>query len=787
MKKMNFKVMSKKEFISNNYYDAIFVYGAGNACYYLGEVFGNTEIMNKIIGFVDRDPDKQERRIDIAQHHFRVFSPDIFKIYAGRKIAVIISCVKFEPILEQFRNMAEMKNADVFLLHHFDWADADERAMNKKLPKSLKLTKTPEIPKVIHYCWFGGNPIPDNYKKWMESWQKFNPDYEIKEWNESNYDVTKNLYMYQAYEQKKWGFVPDYARLDIIYNHGGIYLDTDVEVVKSFDDMLYQKGFAGFESDKFVALGLGFGAVPGLPIIKEMLDYYEDKAFINDDGTLNLIASPHMQTDVLSEYGLQKNGEYQVVADMTIFPEKMFCGKSERLRRIRCNEYTHSIHHYDGSWLDEESKKINKSKEAVLDTANEKDYTYDKKKVHKCTISVIVIVYNVEDYLEECIDSIINQKYKNLEIILVDDGSTDKSGKICDSYAKKDSRVKVVHKKNGGLVSARQAGVEVATGKYVTFVDGDDWIDEEMYEELIDYAEGYKADVVASGINRNFEDRVKTECNLIPNGYYTKQMMEEDVYPFMMFDMKKMNHYVDPSLCNKLFSLKAIKPIILDVEKEIFYLGEDAATTYPFLLKAKNMYVTDRAFYHHRIINVTKKVSEYKDDKVFERLNIWYHYVKTVFEKSKYKKIMLPQLDLYYAIKLNQLSIRGTGVDFLQLFSRYWSKPVSSNLNVRYVLPEFEELEGKKIVLYGAGAVGKEYDRQLRHSTYNMVGWIDKNYEYLQKTGWPVKSVDELSDIEFDIILVATTKRDLYVEIKSELIKKGISEELIIWGRPSNC
>lgn len=769
-----------------NEYDAILVYGAGKACYYLGEVFGNTEIINKIIGFVDKDPNKQEGRIDIAQHRFRVFSPDIFKIYAGRRIAVIISCVKFEPIVEQFRNMPELINADVFLLHHFDWAEAEERAMNKKLPASLKRTDSPVIPKIIHYCWFGGNPIPKHYKKWMESWQKYNPDYEIKEWNESNYDVTKNLYMYQAYEKKKWGFVPDYARLDIIYKHGGIYLDTDVEIVKSFDDMLYQKGFAGFESEKFVALGLGFGAIPGLPIIKEMLDYYEDKAFVNEDGTLNLIASPHMQTDVLAEYGLIKNGEYQTVANMTIFPEKVFCGKSERLRRIRCNKYTHSIHHYDGSWLDENTKKINKSKEIILDTTNVPKESQEVRKRYKCKISVIVIVYNVEKYLEECVESIINQSYKNLEIILVDDGSIDESGKLCDSFAKKDDRVKVIHKENGGLVSARQAGVSIATGKYVTFVDGDDWIDLDMYSDLVDHAESYKVDVVASGINRNFEDHTKVECNLIPNGYYSKQMLEEDVYPYMMFSVKKMYHYVDPSLCNKLFALKKIKPIILSVEKEIFYLAEDAATTYPFLLKAKSVYVTDKAFYHHRIIKDVSGKATYKDEKVFERLVIWYEYVKNVFVKSKYKKIMLPQLDIYYSLKLNQLSIKNTGVDFLQLFNKYWAKPVGTDFNLRYRLPELEGLEGKKIILYGSGAVGRDYDKQLRHSTYTVVGWVDKNYEYMRKNGWPIISVEEMKDIQYDIILVAVKKIELYNEIKKELIKKGIAKELIIWGCPSN-
>ena len=165
--------------------------------------------------------------------------------------------------------------------------------------------------------------------------------------------------MMQAYENKKWGFVPDFARLDIIYHYGGIYLDTDVELIQNLDDLLYQKGFAGFEGDNYVALGLGFGAVKELPIIKEMLEYYNNIDFVNEDGTLNLIASPVWQTELLLKKGLKLNGEYQIVKDLTIFPEKMLTGKNLGTRRIRLMPYTRSIHHYEGSWLDIRGKKNN--------------------------------------------------------------------------------------------------------------------------------------------------------------------------------------------------------------------------------------------------------------------------------------------------------------------------------------------------------------------------------------------------------------------------------------------
>ena len=161
------------------------------------------------------------------------------------------------------------------------------------------------IPKIIHYCWVGNAPKPKSVLYCIESWKKFCPDYEIREWNESNYDFTKNKYMKQAYEAKKWGFVPDYARLDIIYEYGGIYLDTDVEIIRSFDELLDQEAFMGFEETGektyYVNCGQGFGAVPHHEIIKKARDLYEHISFYKEDGTLNMLASPHYTTKILEQ------------------------------------------------------------------------------------------------------------------------------------------------------------------------------------------------------------------------------------------------------------------------------------------------------------------------------------------------------------------------------------------------------------------------------------------------------------------------------------------------------
>ncbi len=208
------------------------------------------------------------------------------------------------------------------------------------------------IPKKIHYCWFGGNPLPDSAKSCIASWKKFCPDYEIIEWNESNYDVSKNLYMKQAYACRKWSFVSDYARLDIIYHHGGIYLDTDVELLKPIDPLLNADGFMGFEDGRHVALGLGFGAVPENSVVKKIWDMYEELSFYHDDGSINLTPGPVLWTEVLLQHGLVQNNARQQIAGVEIFPSEYFCPLNFKTGKKHLTPQSYSIHWYDASWYD---------------------------------------------------------------------------------------------------------------------------------------------------------------------------------------------------------------------------------------------------------------------------------------------------------------------------------------------------------------------------------------------------------------------------------------------------
>lgn len=209
------------------------------------------------------------------------------------------------------------------------------------------------IPKKIHYCWFGNGQKSKLAQKCINSWKKHCPDYEIIEWSEKNIDVCGNLFAKQAYDARKWGFVPDYWRLWIIYNYGGIYLDTDVELVKSPDSLLPNPGYAGYEDDEHINLGLGFGAEKGNPIIAALMKQYEGVSFINADGTLNLTPSPLLNTEVFRErlsLGVD-TGEIQSFPDFTILPREYLCPMNHDTGKITRTKNTHSIHHFEGTWV----------------------------------------------------------------------------------------------------------------------------------------------------------------------------------------------------------------------------------------------------------------------------------------------------------------------------------------------------------------------------------------------------------------------------------------------------
>lgn len=222
------------------------------------------------------------------------------------------------------------------------------------------------IPKIIHYCWFGRNEKPALIKKCLKSWKKYCPDYEIIEWNEDNFDVNSIRFCKQAYQAKKWAFVTDYVRLKVLSEMGGIYMDTDVELLKSLDSFLDFQCFLGFQHEHYVSTGLVIGAQPGDEFIAQNAGIYEDMEFMDETDSHKLVVCQEYTTKLLQERGLviPDTGEIQRLGDIVVFPPEYFCPYDHRTGIMNRTEHTVAIHHFASSWWDKERKKAhNRSKQ----------------------------------------------------------------------------------------------------------------------------------------------------------------------------------------------------------------------------------------------------------------------------------------------------------------------------------------------------------------------------------------------------------------------------------------
>lgn len=230
------------------------------------------------------------------------------------------------------------------------------------------------IPKIIHYCWFGRNPKPKDVYGYIETWKKHNPDYEIKEWNEDNFDIHCCKYVWEAYNVQKYAFVSDYARLYALYTEGGIYLDTDVEVRKSFDSLLENQSFVGWE-DNFLGTGV-LAACKKQKWVKDILDTYNGEPFIWWSGKLNNNPNPYRLNDVLKNYGLKMTHTCDVLKDnIAIYPIDILCANNHEKNEYVITDRTISIHHYSGTWS-------SKSKQSCLDKI--------KQRIHNLKIKILL-------------------------------------------------------------------------------------------------------------------------------------------------------------------------------------------------------------------------------------------------------------------------------------------------------------------------------------------------------------------------------------------------------------
>lgn len=380
-------------------------------------------------------------------------------------------------------------------------------------------------------------------------------------------------------------------------------------------------------------------------------------------------------------------------------------------------------------------------------------------------ISIVVPIYNIENYLKKCIESIIGQSYKNLEIILVDDGSTDGCPEICDYYSEIDNRIHVIHKKNGGLVSARKAGTAVAKGDYILNVDGDDWIERDRIEVLVTKGilPNHSDMVYMIGDIREFEDySIFIDSDVLQKTYYGEEV-RECIFPLLIDTEEVFRRKIR----NCMWSW-AIRTELLQKKQKLvddrITVSEDEICIWFCLLEAKSVTLIRQGGYHYiqRELSVMHKASVMSDNNGF-RIRIWYQQLKHCIKDSQVsEKIYMIFICLaVYSIIL---------ADYELLLSK----------NTDYLYPFAKVKRNTRIIIYGAGKVGHSLIRYLsKTEDYQVMLWVDKFKKRSSVPGYTISTIEDISKVDYDYIVIAILNADIVQEIKKALMCSGVCEEKI--------
>jgi len=356
-------------------------------------------------------------------------------------------------------------------------------------------------------------------------------------------------------------------------------------------------------------------------------------------------------------------------------------------------------------------------------------------------ISIIIPIYNVDAYLFQCVDSVLKQTYRDLEIILVNDGSTDKSQEICESFRKSDSRVLVITKPNGGLVSARKAGLRAAKGNYIFYLDGDDWLDLDCLYKYYSCAILHDVDIVLGNFKREFLGNYVLVQNSISSGLYDKNQMKLEVYPKMIYDGNFFQHGIRTYSWGKLYKRDVIEKLQAAIPNEII-VGEDAALIYPAIYRSNKIFIMDYAGcnYRQRSNSILKTVSlDYSRE--INGLQLLTSFLTKHLDLSDEKSNFLKQLKVYFM----SLVVIRTGA-FLG------DQSLSEKFSLYGVLKP-----GTKVCLYNSGSFGQHVYKSIQlNKNLNFAGWCDEDHIESAMLGLPVNSPNEIKLWNFDVLLIAS-------------------------------
>ena len=388
-------------------------------------------------------------------------------------------------------------------------------------------------------------------------------------------------------------------------------------------------------------------------------------------------------------------------------------------------------------------------------------------------VSIIVPVYNVQNYLEQCISSICNQTYKNLEIILVNDGSTDNSGIICEKFAKSDSRIKLITQENQGLPRARKNGVKLARGTYIGFIDADDWIDPDMYQQLMDCREDF--DLVISQWYREEEGERRRAYDRIELGAYRTEsdlsfLLDHLINASMPGGKVNLQSGIAPFVWRNLYKTKNTVAVYEDIN-ELLALGEDFDFICRYILRSKSVLITDICHYHYRIRQNSAAHRISPDCSYLRKMCAMYETLLPVFDNHPRRESLLLQWQYKFSTILGRAPAK-------------MGFPLEAQ-NKKTVFPFLNLLDGKQIALYGAGKIGRNYVQQIRQfAICDLVVWVDENWQECQRAGENVSSVDTLMNIAFDYVIIAVSREAEAVSIRQKLHTLGIQKEKIFWKEP---
>lgn len=383
---------------------------------------------------------------------------------------------------------------------------------------------------------------------------------------------------------------------------------------------------------------------------------------------------------------------------------------------------------------------------------------------YKQVLSVIVPVYNAEATIKRCLESILSQIYKNFELILVDDGSTDQSGRLCEEYAKKDNRINVIHIKNSGPFQARKLGAKKAIGEVLTFADADDWLERDAFAIIMELFCKYDPDILAY----TYDYGEGIEKHLYEERLYCNSEIENEIIPGMMYDSALGRRKLNPSLCCKIIKKKLFKQVTEAVEDRVT-LGEDALVTYAAVCMARSIYICNKALYHYSS-NEFSCTHIYPMERIIE-LKAFQDNITRMFEEAGILDKERYQIDNYMR-------------SFIAMMVRNWYGIELSPMS--FCIPSRESLKGARVVIYGAGRVGKSYVNELRLTgCASIVGWVDRNYKNMQTYNQVnIIAPDQITKLTFDIILIAVWNDKPANDIKQYLLDMGIPESKIFWKRP---